>query len=73
MVFQRCVAQSGPIADLFLREPARAAICRGGAVVERSLAMDKVAFGQVLGTVGSMLAETEALFETDLLAHSIPS
>jgi diguanylate cyclase (GGDEF)-like protein len=31
-----------------------------------------VAFGQVLGTVGSMLPETEAIFETDLLANQHP-
>ena len=31
-----------------------------------------MAFGQVLGTIGSMLPETEAIFETDLLAKQHP-
>ncbi len=31
-----------------------------------------MAFGQVLGTIGAMLPETEAIFETDLLAEQHP-
>ena len=31
-----------------------------------------MAFGQVLGTIGSMLPETEAIFETDLLTKQHP-
>ena len=31
-----------------------------------------MAFGQVLGTIGSMLPETEAIFETDILAEQHP-
>jgi diguanylate cyclase (GGDEF)-like protein len=71
-IFERCVALSGPVADLFLREPQNRPFAETGLSVERSLGMDKVAFGQVLGTIGSMLPETEAIFETDLLSEQHP-
>jgi len=72
VIFQRCVAQSGPIADLFLREPPQRPFAEVGLAVERSLGLDKVAFGQVLATIGSVLPETEALFEMDLLSQQHP-
>jgi diguanylate cyclase (GGDEF)-like protein len=72
LIFQRCVAQSGPIADLFLREPQQRPFAEVGLALERSLGLDKVAFGQVLATIGSVLPETEALFETDLLSQQHP-
>jgi diguanylate cyclase (GGDEF)-like protein len=71
-IFERCVALSGPVADLFLRDPAERQFAETALSAERGLAMDKVAFGQVLGTIGSMLPETEAIFETDLLANQHP-
>ena len=71
-VFERCVALSGPVADLFLREPAQRHFAETALAAERSLAMDKMTFGQVLGTVGSMLPETEAIFETNLLTEQHP-
>ena len=37
LIFQRCVAQSGPIADLFLREPQQRPFAEVGLAVERSL------------------------------------
>jgi diguanylate cyclase (GGDEF)-like protein len=72
LIFQRCVAQSGPIADLFLREPQQRPFAEVGLAVERSLGLDKVAFGQVLATIGSVLPETEALFDMDLLSEQHP-
>ena len=72
LIFQRCVAQSGPIADLFLREPQQRPFAEVGLALERSLGLDKVAFGQVLATIGSVLPETEAPFETDLLSQQHP-
>jgi diguanylate cyclase (GGDEF)-like protein len=72
LIFQRCVAQSGSIADLFLSEPQQRPFAEVGLAVERSLGLDKVAFGQVLATIGSVLPETEALFETDLLSQQHP-
>ncbi len=71
-IFDRCVALSGLVADLFLLEPEQRQFAETAQSAERSLGMDKMAFGQVLGTVGSMIAETEAIFETDLLAEQHP-
>jgi diguanylate cyclase (GGDEF)-like protein len=71
-IFERCVALSGPVADLFLRDPQSRPFAETGLAVERSLGLDKMTFGQVLGTIGSMLPETEAIFETDLLSKQHP-
>ena len=71
-VFNRCVALSGPVADLFLLEPAQRDFAETALNAERSLGIDKMAFGQVLGTVGAMIPETEAIFETDLVARQHP-
>jgi diguanylate cyclase (GGDEF)-like protein len=71
-IFERCVALSGPVADLFLRDPPHRRFAETALCAERSLGMDKMAFGQVLGTVGSMLPETEAIFETSLMTEQHP-
>jgi diguanylate cyclase (GGDEF)-like protein len=71
-IFERCVALSGPVADLFLLEPAQRQFAETALSAERSLGLDKMAFGQVLGTVGAMIPETDAIFETDLLAKQHP-
>jgi diguanylate cyclase (GGDEF)-like protein len=71
-IFERCVALSGPVADLFLVDPAKRLFAETALAAERSLGLDKMSFGQVLGTVGSMMSETEALFETDLLTKHNP-
>jgi diguanylate cyclase (GGDEF)-like protein len=71
-IFDRCVALSGPVADLFTLEPEQRQFAETALCAERSLGLDKMAFGQVLGTVGAMIPETEAIFETDLLAKQHP-
>jgi diguanylate cyclase (GGDEF)-like protein len=71
-IFDRCVALSGPVADLFILEPEQRQFAETALLAERSLGLDKMAFGQVLGTVGAMIPETEAIFETDLLAKQHP-
>ena len=71
-IFDRCVALSGPVADLFLLEPAQRQFAETALCAERSLGLDKIAFGQVLGTIGAMIPETEAIFEADLLAKQHP-
>jgi diguanylate cyclase (GGDEF)-like protein len=71
-IFDRCVALSGDIADLFLLEPAQRQFAETALSAERSLGLDRMAFGQVLGTVGAMIPETDAIFETDLLAKQHP-
>jgi diguanylate cyclase (GGDEF)-like protein len=71
-IFERCVALSGPVADIFLSEPHERRIAETALAAERSLGMDKMMFGQVLGTIGAMLPDTEAIFETDLLSEEHP-
>jgi diguanylate cyclase (GGDEF)-like protein len=71
-IFERCVALSGPVADLFLLDAEQRQFAEVAQSVERSLGLDKMAFGQVLGTVGAMIPETEAIFETDLLGKQHP-
>jgi diguanylate cyclase (GGDEF)-like protein len=71
-IFDRCVALSGPVADLFLLDPEQRQFAETALCAERSLGMDRMAFGQVLGTIGAMIPETEAIFEADLLAKQHP-
>jgi diguanylate cyclase (GGDEF)-like protein len=71
-IFERCVALSGPVADLFLLDPEQRQFAETALCAERSLGLDKMAFGQVLGTIGAMIPETEAIFETDLLSRQHP-
>jgi diguanylate cyclase (GGDEF)-like protein len=72
VVFERCVALSGPVAELFLQSAAEHQFAATALQIERSLGLDKMAFGQVLATVGAMIPETEALFEIDALASEHP-
>src|SRR5580692_2259153 len=71
-IFDRCVALSGPVADLFLLDPEQRQFAETALCAERSLGLDKMAFGQVLGTIGSMIPETEAIFESELLSKQHP-
>src|SRR5712675_3022917 len=71
-IFERCVALSGQVADLFLLDAQQRCFAETAQSSERSLGLDKMAFGQVLGTIGAMIPETEAIFETDLLARQHP-
>jgi len=71
-VFDRCVALSGPMADLFLLDPEQRPFAETALCAERSLGLDKMAFGQVLGTIGAMIPETEAIFDAELLSKQHP-
>jgi len=71
-IFNRCVALSGLVADLFVNEAARREFAQTAQAAERSLGFDKPAFGQLLGTIGGLIPDTEALFETDLRADTDP-
>ncbi len=71
-IFERCVALSGPVADLFLQEPQQRQFAETALRAERSLGLDRMAFGQILGTIGSMIPETEAIFESELLSKQHP-
>lgn len=68
-VFTRCVALSGPIADLFLMSKQRGeAMNEVAQQVERAFGLSREAFGAVLARVTTLIPEAEALFET-ALAH----
>jgi diguanylate cyclase (GGDEF)-like protein len=71
-VFDRCVALSGPVADLFLLDAEQRQFAETALAAERSLGLDRMAFGQVLGTIGAMIPETEAIFESELLSKQHP-
>jgi diguanylate cyclase (GGDEF)-like protein len=71
-IFDRCVALSGPVADLFLPDSEQRPFAETALCAERSLGVGKMAFGQVLGTIGAMIPETEAIFEADLSAKRHP-
>ncbi|NNM62673.1 MAG: GGDEF domain-containing protein [Steroidobacteraceae bacterium] len=64
----RCVALSGAVADLFLLDPQRRQFAENALAVERSIGLDKTAFGEVLAAIGSIIPETEAVFDADVLA-----
>ena len=65
-IFNRCVALSGLLADLFVLSEAKREFAETARIVERSIGLDKHAFGQVLGTISGLIPDTESIFETDL-------
>jgi diguanylate cyclase (GGDEF)-like protein len=71
-IFERCVALSGPVADLFILDPQQRCFAETAQSGERSLGLDRMAFGQVLGTIGAMIPETEAIFDCEPLAKQHP-
>jgi diguanylate cyclase (GGDEF)-like protein len=71
-IFNRSVALSGSIADLFLVEADKREFAETALSAERSLGIDKMGFGQILGTIGSMIPETESIFEAELLSKQHP-
>jgi diguanylate cyclase (GGDEF)-like protein len=71
-IFERCVALSGPVADLFILDAQERRFAETAQSSERSLGLDKMAFGQVLGTIGAMIPETEAIFDCEPLAKQHP-
>ena len=71
-VFNRCVALSGNIADIFLLEPDQRPFAETAQMVERCLGMSKEEFGTVLSTVSSLIPDTEGLFEIEILGAREP-
>jgi diguanylate cyclase (GGDEF)-like protein len=67
-IMDRCVALSGPVAQLFLAAPDQRRFAEVALAVERSVALDKAAFGQVLATIGAIIPETEAIFGATLVS-----
>ena len=71
-VFNRCVALSGAIADIFLLEAEDRPFLETSQSVERSFQLDKEEFGKVLATVSALVPETEKLFDTEILGATDP-
>jgi diguanylate cyclase (GGDEF)-like protein len=71
-VFNRCVALSGAIADIFLLDAERRPFLETAQAVERSFELDKEEFGKVLATVSALVPETEKLFDTEILGATDP-
>ena len=65
-IFNRCVALSGPMAELFMNVPGQGDFTQIAQAAERSLGMGRQAFGQLLGRIGGLIPDTAALFDTDL-------
>lgn len=67
--FRRCVALSGPIADLFLgpRSAHAEAISELAQQVERIFALDKEATGKLIASISALIPETESIFEMDIV------
>jgi diguanylate cyclase (GGDEF)-like protein len=70
--FDRCIALSGTIADLFLAEPAKRPIADVAQAAERALGMDNTRFSEICATIGSLIPETETLFDMDILGGANP-
>lgn len=66
-LFQGCVAVSGWIADIWLREDGDVASQEAAVVAENLLGMDKDALGEVLDAVSVALPEISLLFDIELV------
>ena len=65
----RCVALSGPVADLFLVDSTERPFAEVALLVERSVGLDREAFSTVLDAIGAIIPETEAMFDTEVLSR----
>ncbi len=65
--FNRCVTLSGALVDIFLLPADKRPFQETAQQVERVFGLDKEEFGQVIQRVSSLVPETEAIYETDLL------
>ena len=66
--FNRCVAMSGPIVDIFVLPNDRKPFQETAQQIERVFGLDKEEFGLVIQRVSSLVPETEAIYETDVIA-----
>ena len=66
--FNRCIAMAGPIVDIFVLPNDRKPFQETAQQVERVFGLDKEEFGQVIHRVSSLVPETEAIYETDVIA-----
>jgi diguanylate cyclase (GGDEF)-like protein len=71
-IFERCVALSGQVADLFILDLQEHGCAEAAQRCERGLGLNRASFGEVLDAVGSMIPESEAIFECGTLARQHP-
>ncbi len=64
--FDRCVALSGHVADLFVLEEKSRPFTETAQAVERSTGIDRHVLGEVIGKVAALLPDAEKLFEIEL-------
>ena len=69
--FNRCVALAGPIADIFIAPDDERACLEIAQHVERVFDLDKERFAAVLERVSSVMPDTAAVFETDLVGDPV--
>lgn len=65
--FNRCVAISGAMVDIFLQPDDRKPFQETAQQVERVFGLEKEEFGRVIQRVSSLVPETEAIFETEII------
>jgi diguanylate cyclase (GGDEF)-like protein len=66
--FNRCVAISGGMVDIFLNANDRKPFQETAQQVERVFGLGKEEFGRVIQRVSSLVPETEAIYETNIIA-----
>lgn len=66
--FNRCVAMSGPVVDIFLLPSGQRPFQETAQQVERVFGLSKEDFGRVIERIGSLVPDTEATFETALMS-----
>jgi diguanylate cyclase (GGDEF)-like protein len=71
-VFDRCVSLSGLVADLFLIGVEHRPFAQTAQAAERALAMGSERFSEVVATVATHIAETESLFEMEIMGGVDP-
>jgi diguanylate cyclase (GGDEF)-like protein len=71
-IFDRCVSLSGLMADLFLIDAAHRPVAETAQAAERSLGIGSERFSEVVATIATRIADTEALFEMEILGGVDP-
>ena len=69
--FNRCVALSGALADVFLLPAEERPCLEVAQQVERVFDLDKERFASILDRISSVLPDTESVFETDLVEDPV--
>ena len=68
--FQRCIALSGQIADIWLHEEHDDMMQRASAELSKQLDMDDVSFSELLNTTSNVIPDMSTLFDITLASES---